>query len=48
VVSADIAKVPDNLLEITDPAVVDGVKKLIETLEDHEDVQEVYHNGEFP
>jgi YebC/PmpR family DNA-binding regulatory protein len=47
VVSADIAKVPDNMLEVTDPVVADGVRKLIESLEDHEDVQEVYHNGEF-
>jgi YebC/PmpR family DNA-binding regulatory protein len=48
VVSADIAKVPDNLLEVTDPAVADGVRKLLESLEDHEDVQEVYHNAELP
>jgi len=48
VVSADIAKVPDNLLEVTDPAVADSLRKLIESLEDHEDVQEVYHNGELP
>ena len=48
VVSADIAKIPDNMVEVADPTVADTVKKLIESLEDHEDVQEIYHNAEFP
>jgi transcriptional/translational regulatory protein YebC/TACO1 len=27
---------------------VGAVNKLIEALEDHDDVKEVYHNAEFP
>jgi len=39
------------LASVTVPLTVDqavGVNRLIEALEDHDDVKDVYSNGEFP
>jgi len=33
---------------INNPEAVSAVNKLIEALEDHDDVKEVYSNAEFP
>jgi len=33
---------------MSDPAAVAAVNKLIDALEDHDDVKEVYSNAEFP
>jgi len=33
---------------LTDPAAVAAVNKLIDALEEHEDVKEVHSNAEFP
>ncbi|MEJ5367059.1 MAG: YebC/PmpR family DNA-binding transcriptional regulator [Bryobacteraceae bacterium] len=45
-VSAEIAMIPKNLMEV-DPKHLPGVMKLMEALEDHDDVQNVYTNADF-
>jgi YebC/PmpR family DNA-binding regulatory protein len=47
VVSSDITKLPDNGAPVGDLAQAKAVHELIEALDDHEDVQGVYHNAEF-
>lgn len=44
--SAEIGMIPKNLVEV-DPRNVPGVMKLMEALEDHDDVQNVYTNADF-
>ncbi|NEZ45628.1 YebC/PmpR family DNA-binding transcriptional regulator [Clostridium niameyense] len=45
--SAELTMIPDNYVEVSmeDAA---KVQKLIDTIEDDDDVQNVYHNAEFP
>jgi len=45
---AEITELPTLTVPVTDPAVVAAVNRLIEALEDHDDVKEVYTNAEFP
>lgn len=45
--SAELAQVPQNTIEVTGES-VEQVMKLIEALEDNDDVQNVYTNAEFP
>lgn len=45
--SAEIAYLPVSTVPLADPAAA-AVNKLIEFLEDHEDVKEVHANAEFP
>ncbi len=47
VVSAELTKLPDNRVAVTDPAVQQALEALLESLDDHNDVQEVYHNADF-
>jgi len=44
---AEITELPTLTVPVTDPAVA-AVNRLIEALEDHDDVKEVYTNAEFP
>ncbi len=44
--SAEIGMVPKNLMEV-DPKNMPGVMKLMEALEEHDDVQNVYTNADF-
>ena len=44
--SAEIGMIPKNLVEV-DPKHASGVMKLMEALEDHDDVQNVYTNADF-
>ncbi len=44
--SAEIGMIPKNLVEV-DPKQASGVMKLMEALEDHDDVQNVYTNADF-
>jgi transcriptional/translational regulatory protein YebC/TACO1 len=44
--SAEIGMIPKNLMEV-DPKNLPGVMKLMEALEDHDDVQNVYTNADF-
>lgn len=45
---AGITEVPTLTVPLTDPHAVAAVEKLIDALEDHDDVKEVYSNAEFP
>lgn len=45
--SAEITMIPDNNVEV-DMEVATKVQKLVDLLEDDDDVQNVYHNAEFP
>ena len=45
---AEVTELPSLTVPLTAPATVAAVNKLVEMLEDHEDVKEVYTNAEFP
>lgn len=44
---AEVTMLPDTMMEVDD-SVADKVMKLIEALEDNDDVQDVYTNADFP
>jgi len=46
--AAEITSLPTITLPLTDEAAITAVNKLIEALEEHEDVKEVYSNAEVP
>ncbi|MBO8159930.1 YebC/PmpR family DNA-binding transcriptional regulator [Thermosyntropha sp.] len=46
--TADIVMLPENTVEITDEETASKIIKLIEKLEDHDDVQNVYTNVSIP
>ena len=46
--SAEIAMIPQNTVDISDPETVEKVQRFLDNLEDNDDVQEVYHNGNLP
>jgi len=45
---ASIAMIPKNTVEILDPKSAKQILKLLENLEDHDDVQNVYANFDIP
>ena len=45
VLNGTLTKLPDNQVEITDPAVAKALEELIDSLDDHDDVQEVFNNA---
>src|SRR6266481_1792936 len=45
---AEVTFLPTVTVPLTDPAAVASVSKLIDALEEHEDVKEVYSNADFP
>ncbi len=45
ILSGELTKLPENSIEIADPAVRQALDQLLETLDDHDDVQEVFHNA---
>lgn len=45
--SAEITMIPDTTVALDNEA-AENVQKLIDKLEDDDDVQDVYHNGDFP
>lgn len=47
-VLAEVQMVPDVLTAITDPAAAQNMEKLLELLEDNDDVQDVWHNWDRP
>ena len=47
-VSAEVAMVPSTYTEITDEEVAVKMQKLLDSLEDNDDVQNVWHNWENP
>lgn len=46
--AAEVTSLPTITVPLADPGAVSAVSKLIEALEDHDDVKEVYTNAEFP
>ena len=47
IVSADVEYLPDNTVDIT-PEVQEKLERLIDMLDDNDDVTEVYHNANLP
>jgi YebC/PmpR family DNA-binding regulatory protein len=45
---AEVTFLPTVTVPLTDPAAVASVGKLVDALEEHEDVKEVYSNADFP
>ena len=45
---AELTYIPQNTIEITDETGLKNMEKLIDMLEDNDDVQEVFHNWEMP
>lgn len=46
--SADKQMIPQNTVAIADPDTLTKVQRLLDMLEDNDDVSEVYHNAELP
>ena len=46
--SAEVAEVPSTTVDLTDEEAIEKMTKLLEMLEDDDDVQEVYHNWNMP
>ena len=46
--SAEVQKIPQNTVAITDPDILTKVQKLLDMLDDNDDVQNVWHNAELP
>ena len=46
--SADKQMIPQNTVAIDDPDTLNKVQKLLDMLDDNDDVTEVYHNAELP
>ena len=46
--SAERAMVPNNTIEVADADTVAKIQKLLDMLDDNDDVQNVYHNAELP
>ena len=46
--SADVQKIPQNTVAVTDPELVDRIQKMLDLLEESDDVQNVFHNAELP
>lgn len=45
---AEVAMIPQNTVNITDPEAVEKVNKFLDNLDDNDDVQEVFHNAILP
>lgn len=43
-VSAELTRIPQNTIEVTDEKVADQILKLLDKLEEHDDIQNVYAN----
>ncbi|MDO5144079.1 MAG: YebC/PmpR family DNA-binding transcriptional regulator [bacterium] len=47
-ITAEVDKLPQNMVAIPDQDTMDKVQKLLEMLDDLDDVQNVYHNADLP
>ncbi len=45
---AELTYIPQNTIELTNPEDIKNMEKLIDLLEENDDVQNVYHNWEMP
>ena len=46
--SAEVGMIPQNTVAVTDPDTLKSILKMLEMLEENDDVQNVYHNAELP
>ena len=46
--SAEVAKIPQNTVAVTDPDTVQKIQKMLDLLEENDDVQNVFHNADLP
>ena len=46
--SADVQKIPQNTVEVTDPDTIVKIQKMLDLLEENDDVQNVFHNADLP
>ena len=46
ILEAEVSKIPDNYTTLTDEDQIKNMNKLIDMLEDNEDVQNIYHSWE--
>ena len=46
--SAEVKKIPQNTVAVTDPDQIKQVRNLLDMLEENDDVQSVYHNADLP
>ncbi len=46
--SAEVAKIPQNTVSVTDPDTVLKIQKMLDLLEENDDVQNVFHNADLP
>ena len=46
--SAEVQKIPQNTVAVTDPDTIEKIQKMLDLLEESDDVQNVYHNAELP
>ncbi len=46
--SAEVQKIPQNTVEIKDADTLEKIRKMLDLLEESDDVQNVYHNAELP
>ena len=46
--SAEVSMVPQTMTELTDEAQIAQMQKMLDMLEDNDDVQNVYHNWDMP
>ena len=47
-ISAEVDKIPQNTVSVTDPEAVENLRKMLDLLEEYDDVQNVYHNADLP
>ncbi len=47
-ISAEVDKIPQNTVSVTDPEAVTTLRKMLDLLEEYDDVQNVYHNADLP
>lgn len=46
--SAEVQKIPQNTVAVDDPETLEKIQKLLEMLDDNDDVQNVFHNADLP
>ena len=46
--SAEVQKIPQNTVEVSDPETVEKIQKMLDLLEENDDVQNVFHNADLP
>jgi ABC-type sugar transport system ATPase subunit len=46
--SAEVAKIPQNTVAVSDPDTILKIQKMLDLLEENDDVQNVFHNADLP